>query len=241
MAAYYNEIDPYAAQWLRNLIAVGHIPEGDVDERSIADVRPDDIRGYVQCHFFAGIGGWPHALRLAGWADSRPVWTGSCPCQPFSVGGEGKGSGDARHLWPEFRRLIAECRPAIVFGEQVESPLAWAWLANVRADMEAEGYALGAASLCSPGVGGPHIRQRIYFVSHPNDGHLHGWDSVVQMGRESITEEVAQHVHNRGMEWRPESRVPIVAYGVPARVAKCSAIGNAIVPPLAAAFIESVM
>jgi hypothetical protein len=38
--AYYNEIDPYAAQWLRNLISAGHIAPGDVDERSIVDVRP---------------------------------------------------------------------------------------------------------------------------------------------------------------------------------------------------------
>lgn len=42
---YYNEIDPFAAQWLRNLIAAGHLPAGDVDERSIVDVRPDDLKG----------------------------------------------------------------------------------------------------------------------------------------------------------------------------------------------------
>lgn len=65
MRAYYNEIDPYAAQWLRNLIAAGHIAPGDVDERSIADVRADDLVGYTQCHFFAGIGVWSHALRMA--------------------------------------------------------------------------------------------------------------------------------------------------------------------------------
>lgn len=54
MTAYYNEIDPYAAQWLRNLIADGHIAAGDVDERDIRDVKPEDLRGYTQCHFFAG-------------------------------------------------------------------------------------------------------------------------------------------------------------------------------------------
>src|SRR5688572_30643871 len=62
---YYNEHDPYAAAWLRNLIAAGHIAPGDVDERSILDVQPADLAGYVQCHFFAGIGVWSHALRLA--------------------------------------------------------------------------------------------------------------------------------------------------------------------------------
>ena len=66
MAAYYNEFDPYAAQWLRNLIAAGLIPAGEVDERSIVDVAPSDLAGFVQCHFFAGIGGWALAARLAG-------------------------------------------------------------------------------------------------------------------------------------------------------------------------------
>ena len=53
-AAYYNEIDPFAAQWLRNLISGGHIAPGEVDERSIEDVTPNDLRGFTQCHFFAG-------------------------------------------------------------------------------------------------------------------------------------------------------------------------------------------
>lgn len=121
MSAYYNEYDPYAAEWLRNLIAAGHIAPGDVDERSIEDVRGEDLRGYDQVHLFAGIGGWSLALRMAGWGDDRPVWTGSAPCQPFSVAGRRGGTTDARHLWPEMRRLIAECRPEVVFGEQVAS------------------------------------------------------------------------------------------------------------------------
>ena len=87
MTAYYNEHDAYAAAWLRNLIAAGHIAAGDVDARDIQDVTPDDLTGYTQCHFFAGLGGWSYALRLAGWPDDRPVWTGSCPCQPFSTAG----------------------------------------------------------------------------------------------------------------------------------------------------------
>ena len=89
---YYNEFDPYAAQWLRNLIDAGHIPKGEVDSRSIKDVSASDLTGFVQCHFFAGLGGWSHALRLAGWPEDRPVWTGSCPCQPFSAAGAGGGA-----------------------------------------------------------------------------------------------------------------------------------------------------
>jgi DNA (cytosine-5)-methyltransferase 1 len=106
VTCYYNEIDPVAAAWLRNLIAAGHIAPGDVDERSIEDVRPAELMGYTQCHFFAGIGIWSYALRQAGVSDDTPLWTGSCPCQPFSAAGEGAGMDDERHLWPAWFHLI---------------------------------------------------------------------------------------------------------------------------------------
>ena len=170
MTALYNEIEPFAADWLDNLQSAGHIAPGTVDRRSIADLKGDDLRGYSQVHFFAGIGGWSHALRLAGWPDDVPVWTGSCPCQPFSVAGAGRGEADERHLWPEMRRLISECRPSVVFGEQVASKLGRAWLAGVRSDLEALGYAVGAADLCAAGVGAPHIRQRICWVAYAPGG-----------------------------------------------------------------------
>ena len=162
---YYNENDPKAAAWLRELIKHGHIAQGEVDERSIADVQHGDLAGYIQCHFFAGIGGWSYALRLAGWPDDRPVWTGSCPCQPFSVAGKGGGASDARHLWPVFGNLIAHRRPARVFGEQVASKDGREWLAGVRLDLEGLGYAVGAADMCAAGAGAPHIRQRLYWVA----------------------------------------------------------------------------
>ena len=163
---YYNEIDTYAAQWLRNLIEAGHIAKGDVDTRSIVDVQPEDLKGYKQCHFFAGIGVWSYALRQAGWSDDREVWTGSCPCQPFSSAGKGKGFDDERHLWPEMFRLIAACKPSVVFGEQVASKDGLSWLDSVQADLEGANYSSAAADLCAAGVGAPHIRQRLYWVAH---------------------------------------------------------------------------
>lgn len=167
-AAYYNEIDPFAAQWLRNLIAGGHIAPGEVDERSIEDVTPDDLRGFTQCHFFAGIGVWSHSLRLAGWPDDKPVWTGSCPCQPFSAAGKGDGFRDERHLWPAFFHLISECRPQHVFGEQVAAGNANAWFDLVQADLEGMEYAFGLVPFTSASIGAPHIRERAYWVANAN-------------------------------------------------------------------------
>lgn len=183
-AAYYNEIDPFAAQWLRNLIAAGHIAPGEVDERSIEDVTPDDLRGFTQCHFFAGIGVWSHSLRLAGWPDDRPVWTGSCPCQPFSAAGKGDGFADERHLWPHFFHLISERRPQHVFGEQVASGNANTWFDLVQADLEGVGYAFGLVPFTSAGIGAPHIRERAYWAAHAHsqiddrrrDVRANGWD-----------------------------------------------------------------
>lgn len=175
---YYNENDPFAARWLRELISERLIPCGHVDDRSIEDVQPHELVGYEQCHFFAGIGGWAYALSLAGWRGH--VWTGSCPCQPFSSAGKSGGILDRRHLWPAFRRLIAECRPAVVFGEQVASAAGRAWFSGVRLNLEALGYACGAADLPAACVGAPHIRQRLFWVA---DGPSRGTRPIPEGAR----------------------------------------------------------
>ena len=315
MAAYYNEIEPYAAEWLRNLITAGLIAPGDVDERSIEEVSPDELEGYTQCHFFAGIGGWGHALRLAGWPDELPVWTGSVPCQPLSSAGQRRGHADRRHLWPAFFRLIAERRPATLFGEQVASKLGREWLAGVRADLEHVGYACGAADLPAASVGAPHIRQRLWFVaerladnlgeryapiqqrgtgdvrrnrqrersqpgskcSGPDGGlaHADGWDASsegiqrsgqhgfqpeddgaggglgdaddgrlegprISRGGQPGTTWAGEYIPcGDGKARRVESGTFPLAHGVPNRVGRLRAYGNAIVPQAAAAFIRA--
>lgn len=178
MTAYYNEIDEYKAAWIRNLIRAGEIAPGVVDTRSIEDVHPDELRQYTQCHFFAGVGIWSYALRKAGWPDDYPVWTGSCPCQPFSAAGKRAGVADERHLWPAFNHLIGERKPDVVFGEQVASPDGLAWLDTVWTDMEGQDYALGANDLCGAGFGAPHIRQRQFWVANRISSRLEGfpWD-----------------------------------------------------------------
>ncbi|MBS7545075.1 DNA cytosine methyltransferase [Ancylobacter oerskovii] len=252
--AYFNEIDPYAAQWLRNLIAEGLIAPGDVDERSIVDVRPDDLAGYTQCHFFAGIGGWSYALRLAGWPDLRPVWTASCPCQPLSSAGQRKGHADRRHLWPSFYELYAECRPPVAFGEQVASSDGREWLAGIRADLEDLGDACGAIDICAASVGAPHGRPRIYWVANTNRRGKRR-QHPAQGGAESESQgevggafwERFRVVTGRGIGWdrgerrrcAPGSGALVLAHGFPGRVAQVRAFGNAIVPQVAAEVIRA--
>jgi len=204
VAAYYNEIDPYAAQWLRNLIAAGHIAPGDVDERSIEDVRPDDLRAYDQCHFFAGIGVWSHALRRAGWPDDRPVWTGSCPCQPFSSAGKGLGFADERHLWPHWYWLIGECRPPVILGEQVASKDVEPWIDLVHADMEALDNSFGCQPFPAAGVGTPGIRDRAFWMAYTNG---------------SARRERRAYIRGRLDRGDAQSRAGLGSSGMPSRLA----------------------
>jgi len=165
VTAYYNEIEPFACKWLRNLMAAGHIMPGEVDARSIKEVRPQDVQGFTRVHFFAGVAGWDFALRLAGWPTDVPVWTGSAPCQPFSDAGKKKGEGDERHLWPEMFRLVRECRPAIIFGEQVASNDGLGWLDGVFTDLEGEDYTCGAVDLPAASVQKAQKRQRLWWTA----------------------------------------------------------------------------
>jgi DNA (cytosine-5)-methyltransferase 1 len=233
-SVYYNEIDPYCAQWLRNLMDAGHIPAGDIDTRSIEDVRPDELRGYTQCHFFAGIGGWAHALALAGWG-ARPVWTGSCPCQPFSTAGKRAGFDDERHLWPAWFHLIAQCRPPVIFGEQVASAIGHGWLDGAFADLEGQGYACGAAVLSASAVDAPHRRDRLWIVADAVRHFESRQESRVgqdrRMGRE-------QQLLPWEAGWqRALTRFRALDNGIPRCVAATDAARNAIVPQVAAEFI----
>jgi DNA (cytosine-5)-methyltransferase 1 len=184
---YYNEFDPKAAAWLRELIKAGLIPDGHVDERSIVDVNPYELTQYTQHHFFAGIGGWAYALRLAGWPDNRRVVTASLPCQPFSAAGKQLGTKDERHLWPVFCGIFTFLGTTDAFGEQVASAAGRDWLTGVRTDLEALGYEVGAADLCAAGVGAPHIRQRIYWMAHAKGERRHGGTGAAKQTGRALT------------------------------------------------------
>lgn len=293
---YYNEFEPYAAQWLGNLIAAGLIPPGHVDTRSITDVQPSDLAGYRQCHFFAGIGGWPLAARLAGWPDDRELWTGSTPCQPFSVAGKGKGQDDDRHLWPHFFGLIRARRPAAFLGEQVAAAVGKAWLDGVLDDLEGIDYAGRAVVVPACAVNAPHRRDRLWVLAHTDHpgsqgqpGHVlraaEGWrEPVGPVASASLLDSATgqplanpdrerreawkSNLHAEGLrrlgidtygargtawhgaEWisahdgkgrRIEPSIPLLAHGIPGRVGRLRAYGNAIVPQVAAEVIGAYM
>jgi DNA (cytosine-5)-methyltransferase 1 len=237
MVAYYNEFDPKTAAWLRELIRAGLIAPGDVDDRPIQEVKPDDLLGYIQCHFFAGIGGWSYALRLAGWPDDEPVWTGSCPCQPFSVAGQQRGVKDARHLWSEWFRLIGSSKPATVFGEQVAGAIRHGWLDGIVEDLESSGYSFGSAVLSASSKNASHKRDRLWFVADTL------WDEQPRQEPRSR--------QDRRMGWEQQlfpwdggwpaalARFRAMGDGVPRWVAGTDGARNAIVPQVAAEFISA--
>ena len=261
MNAIYNEIEPYAVAWLRNLVDAGHIAPGRVVDQSIRFLEPRDVAGPGQRHFFAGIGVWSAALRAAGWPDDLDVWTGSCPCQPFSAAGARAGLDDDRHLWPDWFRLIDACRPAVILGEQVASRDGLAWLDVVLSDLEGAGYSCRAVDLCAASVGAPHIRQRLWFaavrLADDDDGgrgklgparvHDHGQqrNDVARRGEASDTAGFwrnADWIPCRDGVLRPvEPGTFPLAHGSPSRVGRLRAYGNAITLPVAALFVRSVM
>ena len=240
MSVYYNELDPYAAQWLRNLIAGDQLPAGEVDERDVRDVRPGDLVGFAQCHFFAGIGGWAFALALAGYTG--PVWTGSCPCQDFSLIGKRAGFAGNRDMWPEWFRLIRQCRPDRIFGEQVDG--APEWHDRAASDLESLGYACGAAVIPALAAGAQHERLRLYFGAHANAA---GRTDAQRIAAAEAGTDIRASVGLVGGDAAWHFRGPIVpdrswiVDGISGEGHAVGAYGNAIVPQITAEFIAAFM
>lgn len=186
--AYYNDIDPYCCSVLRARIADGMLPKGYVDGRDIQELHATDFVGYQHVHLFAGIGGFPYGLQLAGFPTSIRVLTGGFPCQDISFEGNRAGlAGERSGLWKEMHRLIQEsidCQMAFdyILVENVaalltptrreDGTIEPAPISRVLGDLAACGYDAFWRVFSSAEFGAPHIRERIYIVAYTNSLRL---------------------------------------------------------------------
>ena len=132
---------------------------------------------------------FPHATQhqdirefdATAYAGQIDIISGGFPCQPYSTAGKRKGKDDERHLWPEMLRVIQECAPTYVVGENVRGLVSWNGgmvFEEVCADLEAQGYAVQPFVLPAAGVGAPHRRDRVWFVAYSQHLRLeHGAQS----------------------------------------------------------------
>ena len=118
--------------------------------------------------------------------DNIDIITGGYPCQPFSVAGNKKGVEDPRHLWPEYFRLIKECRPTWVIGENVAGHIKLG-LDAVQEDLESEGYSLRTFSISASSIGANHQRERVWIIANSERNGL-----LATEKRESIEETIRQ-------------------------------------------------
>ena len=153
------------------------------------------------------------------------IITGGYPCQPFSSSGKRLGTKDDRHLWPEMRRIIEQARPAWVVCENVAGHISMG-LDDVLSDLESLDYAARAVVIPACAVGANHIRQRVWVVAHATEFGL--GDNIPKQRRDP-----APHVWGRWEEWEAKPVISGTDDGLPHRMDRIAAIGNAIVPQVA--------
>ncbi|TLQ51162.1 DNA (cytosine-5-)-methyltransferase [Lacticaseibacillus casei] len=191
--------------------------------------------------------------------DSIDIVSGGFPCQPFSIAGKRKGTADDRDLWPEMFRIIKQLWPTWVVGENVAN-FANMELDRTLSDLEDLGYQTRAFVLPACAVGAPHQRLRTFIVAHSNrEGKLQsqGTDQDQRRWTRNGSEVLADaggkrwqksghdefgNIANRQSKrqfsttggtpakWQPEPSVGRVADGVPNRMDRIKALGNAVVP-----------
>jgi DNA (cytosine-5)-methyltransferase 1 len=158
------------------------------------------------------------------------VICGGFPCQDISIAGKGAGiEGKRSGLWREFARLIGEIRPRYAFIENVTA-LRTRGLARILCDLAAFGYDAEWHCLPASAIGAPHRRDRIYIVANASCARLSLSEQgpILSAGRWEEGRATAK------CSWgASEPALGRVAYGVPCRVDRLKALGNAIVPQVA--------
>ena len=166
------------------------------------------------------------------------IITGGYPCQPFSVAGRKKGEQDKRHLWPEMFRLIRECRPTWVVGENVIG-LVQLGLDEVLSDLEGEGYATRTFNIPACGQNAPHIRQRIWIIAYANSNSKPNDTINDSKRRRKLGKQRVDYVN--GIHWDTKPNLCGVVNGIPRRMDRLRSLGNSIVPQIATAIGYSIL
>jgi DNA (cytosine-5)-methyltransferase 1 len=95
--------------------------------------------------------------------------SGGFPCQPHSLAGKRKASGDERDLWSEVVRIIRESRPKFFLGENVRGLLSsesGAFFGRILNDLDELGYRVGWCLYGAKDIGAVHRRERVFIVAY---------------------------------------------------------------------------
>lgn len=162
-----------------------------------------------------------------GWLDAAPIWTdlktfpwssfrgkvdilsGGFPCQPFSTAGRRDGDEDPRHLWPYIKRGIQQCKPTVIFLENVEGiisaklqseqwsdPKGTSVLLHVLRELERLGYTATAGIFSAAEIGLSHNRRRVFLLGYTNGGKC-----SIQLKDKLLFKESEQEETTR-LKWR---------------------------------------
>ncbi len=175
---------------------------------------------------------WPNATRYedvttTDWSTVEPVdlICGGFPCQPFSSAGDRRGTEDERWLWSSFARAICVLRPRFVVVENVANFHCFDAFGRVLHDLHDRGFDAEWSTVSACSVGAPHSRPRVFFIAYP-----HGEGKPLR----PVDAEVAGLRAFAGAVWpEPDPRSVRVADGIPRRVDRARALGNAVVPQVA--------
>lgn len=187
--------------------------------------------------------------------------TGGFPCQPFSIANrDRKGTKDNRYLWPEMFRIIKECKPECIIGENVPGIIKLA-LKQVLTDLERNGYYIETFIIPACAKNAPHKRDRVWIIAYTQNfkdklTRYHNQTQKENSPRKSKDLVLAHTSSKRWTQcnhatkyekkkrsnrrtpksrnhWQVKPRIHRVAHGVPNRLERIKALGNAIVPQIA--------
>ena len=189
------------------------------------------------------------------------VICGGFPCQDISVAGKGAGlAGKRSGLWREYARLVGELRPSIVLVENVAALLSRG-MGDVLGDLSAIGYDAIWDDISAEDIGAPHPRSRIWIVAYTrsvgleglrlarrieaevaharcanddsNASFVEGLHRLGKRGLCAVIDSSSDRPAWAGQQWpQTESTLCGVGDGLPDRVDRTSALGNAVVPQI---------